>query len=63
MPNARRHYRVAQKEVAKEKETENAVSIPKKYHRCAIAGLIIMAVIIFTKGIIIGYYFGKGSDC
>lgn len=63
MSNARRHYRVAQKEVAKEKENESAISIPEKYQNCVIAGLISLAILFFIKGLILGYHFGKNSDC
>lgn len=63
MSNARRHYRVVQKEVAKEKENENTISIPEKYHNCVIVGLISFVVLVFIKGMILGYHLGKNSDC
>lgn len=52
---ARRHYRAAQKEVLCKPTVANGTFIKNKHKSKIIAGLIIIGMLLFIKGFVIGW--------
>ncbi len=56
---AKRHYRVAQKEVQNTKKNSNGFYVQKKDCQKHIAIASALGLLIFLKGLLIGYYFSN----